>query len=135
MAERASKTVRAILRVRPLNDKEQKISTNEHLRVNTEDGSVIVTDPREARKSYFQSKPVEPKGFKFNAAFGPNNTTHQIFDSQIKPWITELTNGFDVAIFAYGHTGSGKTYTIVVFRDSIELFRCFKSDYFQVSEA
>ncbi|KAK6041956.1 hypothetical protein COOONC_20541 [Cooperia oncophora] len=40
-------------------------------------------------------------------------TQEQIF-SKVSPIITSCIDGYNVCLFAYGHTGSGKTYTMEV---------------------
>uniref|UniRef100_A0AAF5PWF4 Kinesin-like protein n=3 Tax=Wuchereria bancrofti TaxID=6293 RepID=A0AAF5PWF4_WUCBA len=69
---------------------------------------------------------------KFNCdrAFDEKHTQSDIFE-EICPVITSCMDGYNVCIFAYGHTGSGKTYTMeglpndpgIYQRSLIHLFR------------
>ncbi|KAL8944814.1 MAG: hypothetical protein Q9216_000236 [Gyalolechia sp. 2 TL-2023] len=54
----------------------------------------------------------EVYSFQFSSVYGQNSTQQTIFDNEISPTIKHLFNGFDVTIFAYGVTGTGKTFTM-----------------------
>ncbi|KAL5184381.1 Kinesin-like protein KIN-14Q [Glycine soja] len=51
------------------------------------------------------------KTFKFDAVFGPQAEQADIF-KDTTPFATSVLEGFNVCIFAYGQTGTGKTFTI-----------------------
>ena len=38
----------------------------------------------------------------------------RIFESEVRPLIPGIFHGFNATVFAYGATGSGKTYTMQV---------------------
>ncbi|KAL9019474.1 MAG: hypothetical protein Q9185_003266 [Variospora sp. 1 TL-2023] len=50
--------------------------------------------------------------FQFSSVYDQTSTQQTIFDNEISPTIKHLFNGFDVTIFAYGVTGTGKTHTM-----------------------
>ncbi|PGH10207.1 hypothetical protein AJ79_05460 [Helicocarpus griseus UAMH5409] len=50
--------------------------------------------------------------FQFNGVYGAEVSQQEIFDGEVAPTIKHLFNGFDVTIFAYGVTGTGKTHTM-----------------------
>ncbi|KAL9595451.1 MAG: hypothetical protein Q9219_006442 [cf. Caloplaca sp. 3 TL-2023] len=50
--------------------------------------------------------------FQFSSVYDGSSTQQSIFDNEIAPTIRHLLNGFDVTIFAYGVTGTGKTHTM-----------------------
>lgn len=50
--------------------------------------------------------------FAFSGVYGPEATQQEVFDAEIAPTIKHLFGGFDVTIFAYGVTGTGKTHTM-----------------------
>jgi len=37
----------------------------------------------------------------------------EFYESNIEAYVDEFLNGFNATIFAYGHTGAGKSYTIL----------------------
>lgn len=45
-------------------------------------------------------------------AFGPDSTQEKLFKQAIVPIVEEVMDGFNCTIFAYGQTGTGKTYTM-----------------------
>ena len=53
----------------------------------------------------------ESFGFTFDNVWGTNTSQEAIFE-EVKEMINESLQGFSVTIFAFGMTGSGKTYTI-----------------------
>ncbi|KAL8752206.1 MAG: hypothetical protein Q9184_005807 [Pyrenodesmia sp. 2 TL-2023] len=51
--------------------------------------------------------------FQFSSVYDQTSTQQTIFDNEtVSPTIKHLFNGFDVTIFAYGVTGTGKTHTM-----------------------
>ncbi|KAG5232464.1 kinesin protein [Salix suchowensis] len=70
------------------------------------------------------------KQFKFDHVFRPEDNQEAVF-AQTKPIVTSVLDGYNVCIFAYGQTGTGKTFTMegnpenrgVNYRTLDELFR------------
>ncbi|XP_065172752.1 kinesin-like protein KIF6, partial [Atheta coriaria] len=50
--------------------------------------------------------------FKFDKVFEPHSSQDDIFNIIAKPIIHDVFSGINATIFAYGATGSGKTYTL-----------------------
>jgi kinesin family member 11 len=44
--------------------------------------------------------------------FGPDSTQEKLYTNAIAPIVDEVLEGFNCTIFAYGQTGTGKTYTM-----------------------
>ena len=44
--------------------------------------------------------------------FGPNSKQKDLYEEAITPIVNEVLDGFNCTIFAYGQTGTGKTYTM-----------------------
>ncbi|KAM3217823.1 hypothetical protein T459_22424 [Capsicum annuum] len=50
--------------------------------------------------------------FTFDKVFGPSAQQRDLYDQAIIPIVNEVLEGFNCTIFAYGQTGTGKTYTM-----------------------
>ena len=50
--------------------------------------------------------------FVFDNVFGMESTQQEIYDKTAKPAIESLLEGYNSTIFAYGQTGTGKTFTM-----------------------
>ncbi|MES1904441.1 MAG: Kinesin-related motor protein [Paramarteilia canceri] len=59
-----------------------------------------------------QSSNQTQKTFTYDRVFGPEANQEQIFVNTTKPVLDEVLNGYSCTIFAYGQTGTGKTYTM-----------------------
>lgn len=44
--------------------------------------------------------------------FGPNSQQKELYDQAVSPIVYEVLEGYNCTIFAYGQTGTGKTYTM-----------------------
>lgn len=68
-------------------------------------GQVILRNPR---------APIsEPqKTFTFDAVYDSNSKQRDLYDESVRPLIDSVLAGFNGTIFAYGQTGTGKTYTM-----------------------
>lgn len=53
------------------------------------------------------------KSFGFDALFGPNRTTDEMYEELVAPSVSRLRLGYNMALFAYGQTGAGKTFTMM----------------------
>ncbi|KAI2641060.1 P-loop containing nucleoside triphosphate hydrolase protein [Xylaria nigripes] len=52
------------------------------------------------------------KTYNFDRVFSPAADQSMIYDDVVKPILEEMLNGYNCTIFAYGQTGTGKTYTM-----------------------
>ncbi|XP_025153465.1 kinesin-like protein Klp61F [Harpegnathos saltator] len=52
------------------------------------------------------------KKFTFDKVFGPTSTQLDVYNTVIKPLLKEVLAGYSCTVFAYGQTGTGKTYTM-----------------------
>jgi len=50
--------------------------------------------------------------YTFDNVFASMSTQREVFDSTLKPVISDVLNGFESTVFAYGQTGTGKTHTM-----------------------
>ncbi|XP_009642383.2 kinesin-like protein KIF3C, partial [Egretta garzetta] len=68
-------------------------------------GQVSIRNPRAA--------PGElPKTFTFDAVYDASSKQADLYDETVRPLIDCVLQGFNGTIFAYGQTGTGKTYTM-----------------------
>uniref|UniRef100_A0A0D9Y1G9 Kinesin motor domain-containing protein n=1 Tax=Leersia perrieri TaxID=77586 RepID=A0A0D9Y1G9_9ORYZ len=115
--------IRVFCRCRPLNGEE--IEEGASMAVDFEsakDGELIV-------RGHVSSKKV----FKFDSVFSPEEDQEKVFE-KTAPFATSVLDGYNVCIFAYGQTGTGKTFTMegiegargVNYRTLEELFRIIK---------
>lgn len=52
------------------------------------------------------------RSFFYNKVFGPDSTQEEVYDAVVSPLIEQIVSGFNCTVFAYGPTGSGKTFTM-----------------------
>jgi kinesin family protein C2/C3 len=83
--------IRVFVRIRPLLKSDGMTTSS----IKCNDDEVTLTD----------------KSFKFERVFCPKSSQIQVFD-EVKALATSLLDGYNVCIFAYGATGSGKTHTM-----------------------
>uniref|UniRef100_A0A2N9EE15 Kinesin-like protein n=1 Tax=Fagus sylvatica TaxID=28930 RepID=A0A2N9EE15_FAGSY len=112
--------IRVFCRCRPLNQNE---ITN---------GSTSIVDFDSSQDNELQviCSDSSKKQFKFDHVFRPEDNQEAVF-AQTKPIVTSVLDGYNVCIFAYGQTGTGKTFTMegtpenrgVNYRTLEELFR------------
>ncbi|KAL1222398.1 Kinesin-like protein KIN-14S [Cardamine amara subsp. amara] len=116
--------IRVFCRCRPLNQAE----------IANGCASVAEFDPTQDNDLQILSSDSSKKHFKFDHVFKPEDGQDTVF-AQTKPIVTSVLDGFNVCIFAYGQTGTGKTFTMegtpenrgVNYRTLEELFRCSES--------
>lgn len=55
---------------------------------------------------------IEEYSFHFNSVYDQDASQQDLFDAEVAPTLKHLFQGFDVTLFAYGVTGTGKTHTM-----------------------
>ncbi|XP_019177667.1 PREDICTED: kinesin-like protein KIN-5D isoform X3 [Ipomoea nil] len=96
--------VQVILRCRPLSEDETRMHTP------------VVVSCNESRREVLAVQNIANKQidrtFVFDKVFGPASQQKDLYDSAICPIVFEVLEGYNCTIFAYGQTGTGKTYTM-----------------------
>ncbi|XP_020582997.1 kinesin-like protein KIN-5A [Phalaenopsis equestris] len=96
--------VQVILRCRPLSDEEARLRTP------------VVISCNESRREVSAMQNIANKQidrtFVFDKVFGPTSQQKDLFNHSISPIVNEVLEGYNCTIFAYGQTGTGKTYTM-----------------------
>ncbi|CAN1184371.1 Kinesin-like protein KIN-8B [Linum perenne] len=75
---------------------------------------VTVLDP-DLSKDYLDrvQHRTKEKSYCFDHAFGPDSANSEVYATCISSVISGVVQGLNATVFAYGSTGSGKTYTMV----------------------
>lgn len=103
---KSSESVKVVVRCRPMNDKEVAAKFERMVSVDVKLGQIIVRNPREASAS------EPPKVFTFDSVYDWNSKQIDLYDETFRPLVESVLFGFNGTIFAYGQTGTGKTYTM-----------------------
>ncbi|XP_010253418.1 PREDICTED: kinesin-like protein KIN-5D isoform X2 [Nelumbo nucifera] len=96
--------VQVLLRCRPLSEDEMRVNTP------------VVISCNEHRREVSAMQNIANKQidrtFVFDKVFGPASQQKDLFDQAVSPIVNEVLEGYNCTIFAYGQTGTGKTYTM-----------------------
>ncbi|KAI9085849.1 hypothetical protein K1719_032263 [Acacia pycnantha] len=96
--------VQVLLRCRPLSEDELRLNIPSMVSCSEYKREVTVTQT-------LANKHID-RVFAFDKVFGPKAQQRSIYDQAIAPIVNEVLDGFNCTIFAYGQTGTGKTYTM-----------------------
>ena len=98
-----NEAVKVAIRCRPLNDKEIAQGHAKVVNIDKRRGEIVVQRP-------FQQE--EPKQFTFDMTYGDESAQEEIYTESSAPIISNVLEGYNGTIFAYGQTGTGKTHTM-----------------------
>ncbi|XP_010920785.2 kinesin-like protein KIN-5B [Elaeis guineensis] len=96
--------IQVMLRCRPLTDEEQRLNVQKVVSCNEQKNEVTVLQS-------LVNKQLD-KTFTFDKVFGPKIQQRSVYDHAIAPIVNDVLEGFNCTVFAYGQTGTGKTYTM-----------------------
>ncbi|PIO23912.1 Kinesin-like protein KIF3B [Aquarana catesbeiana] len=102
---KSSETVRVVVRCRPMNSKEIASGFHKVVDVDVKLGQVSVKIQKGAGNEL-------PKTFTFDAVYDSNSKQVELYDETFRPLVDSVLLGFNGTIFAYGQTGTGKTFTM-----------------------
>ncbi|XP_071552252.1 kinesin-like protein KIF3A isoform X2 [Panulirus ornatus] len=106
--------VRVVVRVRPQSEKELQAGYRSTVTVDDLNCSILVTNP-DAQEG------EPPKVFTFDSVFGTDSKQVDVYNIAARPIVENVLEGYNGTIFAYGQTGTGKTYTMEGVRSVSEL--------------
>ncbi|XP_075450277.1 kinesin-like protein KIF3B [Ascaphus truei] len=102
---KSSESVRVVVRCRPMNTKELATGFEKVVDVDVKFGQVAVKNLKGATSDL-------AKIFTFDAVYDSNSKQVELYDETFRPLVDSVLLGFNGTIFAYGQTGTGKTYTM-----------------------
>ncbi|KAG8371393.1 hypothetical protein BUALT_Bualt13G0083100 [Buddleja alternifolia] len=96
--------VQVIVRCRPLSEDEVRLHTPVVISCNDNRREVCAVQN-------IANKQID-RTFLFDKVFGPSSQQKDLYDQAVCPIVFEVLEGYNCTIFAYGQTGTGKTYTM-----------------------
>ncbi|XP_042463003.1 kinesin-like protein KIN-5C isoform X1 [Zingiber officinale] len=96
--------VQVLLRCRPFSEDELRSNAPKVVTCNDYNREVSITQT-------IVGKQID-RVFTFDKVFGPKARQKDLYDQAVVPIVREVLEGFNCTIFAYGQTGTGKTYTM-----------------------
>lgn len=110
-----SSNIVVAVRVRPMNDKEKRLSEEV---VSMVDGKlVIVRDPGHFADNIMRKARIKDRRYAFDHAFDAGCDSGTVFTHTVKHLIPGVLGGYNGTVFAYGATGSGKTFSMLGTKD------------------
>ncbi|KAI8901174.1 P-loop containing nucleoside triphosphate hydrolase protein [Globomyces pollinis-pini] len=104
--------IRVFCRVRPLLPSEQEDISQSLYQVTIPEGTENRIDLIQTLENATGDKKLSKTfDFNFDKVFEPKSTQEQVF-SEISQLVQSALDGYNVCIFAYGQTGTGKTFTM-----------------------
>ncbi|XP_075390148.1 kinesin-like protein KIF11 isoform X2 [Tenrec ecaudatus] len=103
--EEKGKNIQVVVRCRPFNVTERKINAH----------SVVECDPARKEISIRTAGLADKssrKTYTFDMVFGASTKQIDVYRSVVCPILDEVILGYNCTIFAYGQTGTGKTFTM-----------------------
>ncbi|KAM4697773.1 kinesin-like protein KIF19 [Rhinophrynus dorsalis] len=100
------------LRIRPMNETEmdEEASSIVH---KVGEQMVVLMDPTEAPDDILRANRSREKTFIFDVVFDKQATQEDVYASTTKNLVEGVISGYNATVFAYGPTGTGKTYTML----------------------
>ena len=115
MAPAVSENVKVVVRIRPMTSKEKNAGEAELVRV-VSDRSVQILDQQAKQAGRAQTA----LAYQFEKCFGQETTQEEMFDGcGVKELLDHALEGYSATVFAYGPTGSGKTFSVTGRPESI----------------
>uniref|UniRef100_A0A673FZW1 Kinesin-like protein n=1 Tax=Sinocyclocheilus rhinocerous TaxID=307959 RepID=A0A673FZW1_9TELE len=105
MKAKNGEAVKVVVRCRPLNRKEESMGYEDIVQMDVKLGQVALRNPKAGLGELL-------KTFTFDAVYDGCSKQSDLYDETVRPLIDSVLRGFNGTIFAYGQTGTGKTYTM-----------------------
>ncbi|VDM96246.1 unnamed protein product [Thelazia callipaeda] len=103
-ATEKSEAIKVIVRCRPLSADEISSGYQSIVDIQTERGVIELHNPQEPD--------APPKIFTFDSVYDSRSSQMDLYDEACRDLVDSVLEGFNGTIFAYGQTGTGKTFTM-----------------------
>uniref|UniRef100_A0A061QII0 Kinesin-like protein kif3b n=1 Tax=Tetraselmis sp. GSL018 TaxID=582737 RepID=A0A061QII0_9CHLO len=97
--------VKVVVRCRPMNEKEIQEGRQRIVDMDLELGQVSLRNPKLDTRE-------PPKAFTFDQVYDWDSKQIDIFNISAKPIVDSVISGYNGTMFAYGQTGTGKSFTM-----------------------
>lgn len=101
-----NESVQVVVRCRPISDKELDADCTEVVSVYPKRGVIEVENPKAKADN------EKNKIFTYDGVYDWNSTQQSIYDETVRPLVASVLEGYNGCVFAYGQTGTGKTFTM-----------------------
>lgn len=94
---------------------EEKATGRKVVAAKVDDKMVVLMDATKPNQNqdHLRKHRSNERQYLFDAAFGADSTQEEVYEKTTKPLVEAVLQGYNATVFAYGATGSGKTYTMV----------------------
>eukprot|EP01041_Mallomonas_annulata_P011213 gene11213-23430_t len=107
-----SEHIKVFCRQRPKEASDEYSDDDWEAADNEADASRLISSNEDGSCTYYSSHAKKEFNFKFDGFLGPSIDQEQVYELTAKPIVQSAIEGYSGTIFAYGPTGSGKTFTM-----------------------
>ncbi|KAK2493771.1 hypothetical protein MC885_019637 [Smutsia gigantea] len=122
-----------VLRIRPLNDAELEEGATV-IAHKVGDQVVVLTDPGEDPEDPLRTHRSREKTFIFDTVFDQRVSQEDVYRATTRHLVEGVISGYNATVFAYGPSGTGKTYTMLGMDAEPGIYLRTLADLFQAIE-
>ncbi|CAF4295397.1 unnamed protein product [Rotaria socialis] len=126
-------SVRVVVRCRPMSDKEQESSCERVVDIDHQRRQISIRRP--ALESSQRNADESTHAFFFDAVYDWTSKQKDVYEQTARPLVDSVLEGFNGTIFAYGQTGTGKTFTMEGVRSQVELRGIIPSSFAHIFDS
>ncbi|GAB1609860.1 kinesin-like protein KIF3B [Argonauta hians] len=102
---KSAEAVKVVVRCRPINDKELADGHERVVDMYPNRGVIEIRNPKSVPGDVHRT-------FTFDSVYDWNSKQRDLYEETFRPLVQSVLEGFNGTIFAYGQTGTGKTFTM-----------------------
>ncbi|KII70283.1 Kinesin-like protein KIF11 [Thelohanellus kitauei] len=121
--KKKGQNITVVVRCRPRNDLEKRMNSPNCVDINTEKRQVSLSGDQSVIGHWGHNR-----SFVFDRVFDYRSKQIEVYKSVVVPLLEEVIQGYSCTIFAYGQTGTGKTYTMEGARCSERIHYSWEQD-------
>ncbi|QRV90691.1 kinesin motor domain protein [Ceratobasidium sp. AG-Ba] len=110
--EENTTNIQVVIRCRGRNAREQAENSPLIVETGGPRSEEVTIETALPQSSFGVYTPAPTRTYPFDKVFGPEADQALVFHDVVSPILEEVLNGYNCTVFAYGQTGTGKTYTM-----------------------
>ncbi|CAF2222880.1 unnamed protein product [Rotaria magnacalcarata] len=128
-------SVRVVVRCRPMSDKEQDSGCERVVDMDGQQKQVTLRRPRSEGSQRMSNSGEDVHNFYFDYVYDWNSKQKDVYEQTARALVDSVLEGFNGTIFAYGQTGTGKTFTMEGIRSQPELRGIIPSSFAHIFDS